>query len=266
MVAQLHRTLLDAMRRSRPASLHRPVTVAEIYQDLVPYKTARSILGFDMNADYEHTLLRLLAGEGDYARIEPREVRDKLRLELESPNPDVGLFRNYAACDVWVNVEPAEGDDVTDPPDEDTSWEEEIVRSAGAPVSADAISAALENDDDEPDIEFVAEEDEDEEDAAEALPLRYHSPVPFEIAADNAAEDSAADVSQPRRTSPEAMDANCVFCGGDLPAGRLINFCPFCGSDQSQQPCPSCGELLEPLWRFCVACGVRVRRLGDHVN
>ena len=51
-----------------------------------------------------------------------------------------------------------------------------------------------------------------------------------------------------------------------LPADRLVNYCPHCGSDQSQQPCPSCGEILDPLWRFCIACGARVRPLGDHVN
>jgi hypothetical protein len=50
-----------------------------------------------LNADYEHALLRLLAGEGDLARIEPREVRDKLRLELESPNPNVGIFRRLCS-------------------------------------------------------------------------------------------------------------------------------------------------------------------------
>lgn len=265
MVAQLHRTLLDAMRRSRPASLHRPVTVAEIYQDLVPYKTARSALGFDMNADYEHTLLRLLAGEGDYARIEPREVRDKLRLELESPNPDVGLFRNYAACDVWVNGADADEDDNdSENLEEGMSWEEELVGPAN-PGTAEAISAALENDDDETEIVFVPDDDED--DVVEAEAVHYHSPAPFEIAAEETGQDAPADASIPRRTVPEGMEAsNCVFCGGDLPAARMINYCPFCGSDQSQQPCPSCGELLEPLWRFCVACGVRVRPLGDHVN
>lgn len=103
-VEQLHHSLVDALRRTRPQALNRPVTVAEIYQDLVPYRTARTEVGFEMNADYEHALLRLLAGEGDLARIEPREVRDKLRMELESPNPDVGLFRNYAACDVLVII------------------------------------------------------------------------------------------------------------------------------------------------------------------
>ena len=108
LVAQLHRSLVDALRRSRPDALHRPITVAEIYQDILPYRDARDAVGFEINADYEHTLLRLLAGEGDLARIEPREVRDKLRMELDSPNPDVGLFRSYAGCDVWVSLDPSE--------------------------------------------------------------------------------------------------------------------------------------------------------------
>lgn len=264
MVAQLHRTLIDAMRRSRPASLHRPVTVAEIYQDLVPYKTARSEIGFDLNADYEHTLLRLLAGEGDFARIEPREVRDKLRLELESPNPDVGLFRNYAACDVWVNVQGSDVDDVDIEEIEDAaSWEQELVQADPA-ASAEAIAAALDGDYEEPIIEFVAEEEADIEEIA---PIRFRAPTPFEIATEEGGTEKPVRPLAPRHAPPDLMEAsNCVFCGGDLPAGRMVNFCPFCGSDQSQQPCPSCGELLEPLWRFCVACGVRVRPLGDHVN
>ena len=64
----IHETLADALRR-RPQAFDAPVTVAEIYQDLVPYRAVRSALGFDMNADYEHTLLRLLAGEEDLARL-----------------------------------------------------------------------------------------------------------------------------------------------------------------------------------------------------
>ena len=205
LVAQLHRTLVDALRRSRPGALHHPITVAEIYQDILPYRDARKAVGFDINADYEHALLRLLAGEGDLARIEPREVRDKLRMELDSPNPDVGLFRSYAGCDVWVSIDPSE-------------------------------------------------------DAPRA-------PVRFEIASDMAADEA------PRMSAlPEDLDDSngdtvpCAFCSGELPADRSVNFCPFCGTDQSRQPCPSCGEMLEPLWRFCVSCGTRVGTLGDHVN
>ena len=250
----LHRTLVDALRRTRPGALRRPVTVAEIYQDLVPYRTARSEVGFEMNADYEHTLLRLLAGEGDFARIEPREVRDKLRMELESPNPDVGLFRTYAACDVWVNVqdaadgsEQAAADDVVD-----ESWEEEFVGpTSTVAASPRAIQEAL-----GVPFEIATPEDmEDEEDEDE-----------FE----DVAEKEEEFLDRTAESGPEYVDdldsRACAFCGGDLPGGRMVNFCPFCGTDQAQQPCPSCGEMLDPLWRFCIACGARVRPLGDHVN
>jgi len=244
VVAQLHRTLLDAMRRARPASLDRPVTVAEIYQDLVPYKTARTAIGFDMNADYEHTLLRLLAGEGDYARIEPREVRDKLRLELESPNPDVGMFREYADCDVWVSGDEM-GPGAYQAGEADELWEDELVETEPPPDSEE-IRAALEGELYEPVIEFEPEPEARAPQKRKPHPQRPR--VPFEIAGE----------------TPEAP--TCVFCGGDLPTGKMVNFCPFCGSDQSQQPCPSCGEMLEPMWRFCVSCGARVRAFGDHLN
>ncbi|MGQ0814217.1 MAG: zinc ribbon domain-containing protein [Gemmatimonadota bacterium] len=234
VVAQLHRSLVDAMRRSRPGSLHHPVTVAEIYRDLLPYREARTAIGFDMNADYEHALLRLLAGEGDLARIEPREVRDKLRMELESPNPDVGLFRNYAACDVWVSIDDLA--DAAETAEAASSWEDEFLNDdAGA----------------EADIEF----EEDDEPQTQPVP-EPHAPPRFEIAADQTAAQGTVDAEQ----------VACAFCGAELPDGRPVNFCPFCGSDQSQQPCPSCGEMLEPLWRYCVACGARSRPLGDHVN
>lgn len=250
VVAQLHRTLVDALRRSRPGSLHRPVTVAEIYQDLVPYRAARERVGFEMNADYEHALLRLLAGEGDLARVEPREVRDKLRMELDSPNPNVGIFRNYAACDVWVSMEGVEepGDDAAG---EEYETQDEITEEA----------SSWEN-------EFVGPEDAAQEDESEIdtidveLEEAAHA-TPFEIATDTVAE---AEADEPVHAPESMVPVVCGFCNADLPADRIVNFCPFCGHDQSQQPCPGCGEMLDPLWRFCVQCGTRVRPLGDHIN
>lgn len=105
---RLHRALVAAIKDKRNGEFGRPVTVAEIYQELIPYRVIRGTVGFDMNADYEHTLLRLLAGEQDFAQIEPAEVREQLRLELESPNPNVSLFRNFANCDVFVAVQQGE--------------------------------------------------------------------------------------------------------------------------------------------------------------
>lgn len=241
VITQLHRTLVDALRRSRPGALDRPVTVAEIYQDLLPYRAARSEIGFEMNADYEHALLRLLAGEGDFARIEPREVRDKLRMELESPNPNVGVFRNYAACDVWISVDDVDADGAP-------TWEQEFLGE--------------DEDEDEAEIELELEAEADAEPDAEPESVKEPYSAPrFEIAAQQPAEQPVDEPSDEMSHS----DA-CAFCGADLPHDRIVNFCPFCGTDQSQQPCPSCGELLDPLWRFCVSCGTRVRPLGDHVN
>jgi hypothetical protein len=101
-VDRIYGALVEAILDTRTGSFAAPVTVAEIYQDLVPYRMVRSVLGFNMNADYEHTLLRLLAGAGELARLEPMEAAAELREELESPNPNVGLFRKFAGCDVWI--------------------------------------------------------------------------------------------------------------------------------------------------------------------
>lgn len=105
VVARLHRCLLEAMQDRGSDQLDRPVTVAEIYQDLVPYRNTRASIGVELNADYEHALLRLLSGEGGYVRLEPAAAREELQLELKAPNPYVGLYRKFAACDVWVTRE-----------------------------------------------------------------------------------------------------------------------------------------------------------------
>jgi hypothetical protein len=102
VVERLLAALADALRRTRKDPFNSPVTVAEIYQDLIPYRSVRTALGFQMTADYEHTVLRMLAGEKELARLEPEEAREELRAELDMPNPNVGLFRKFAACDVWI--------------------------------------------------------------------------------------------------------------------------------------------------------------------
>jgi predicted amidophosphoribosyltransferase len=59
----------------------------------------------------------------------------------------------------------------------------------------------------------------------------------------------------PTENRMAARNNGCPFCGGDLPADRLIKFCPHCGNDLSRRPCSKCGEILDPKWRFCVNCG-----------
>jgi hypothetical protein len=106
IVTRLYRALVEELfRRDHPED--RPVKVSALYQDLVPYQDVRSTLDVELNADYEHALLRLLSGERDLLRLEPAEAREELRREVEAPYPFVGLFRKFSASDVWVKM-PAE--------------------------------------------------------------------------------------------------------------------------------------------------------------
>jgi hypothetical protein len=49
--------------------------------------------------------------------------------------------------------------------------------------------------------------------------------------------------------------ANCRGCGGKLPTGLPVKFCPHCGAGQTPTKCPQCRTALEHSWRHCVTCG-----------
>jgi hypothetical protein len=283
LVERMHACLAEALVRGRERPFETPVSVAEIYQDLVPYRTVRGLIGFEMNADYEHTLLRLLAGEGDLARLEPVEARDELRDELNSPNPNVGLFRKFAACDVFVAVPrgvpvlpavaqaPVVTHGVTNAFD---AWESRsaIWKAPGEPAAEEGSDAsALEPGApvewaDEP-LELLLEEEVVEVEAA--VSSRAEVPaggVPFERAAtavpgpprepEDAGVQAASEPSFLNEAPPAVAAASrCAFCDAGLPQGRTVRFCPFCGADQAKVPCSDCGEPLERAWLYCIACG-----------
>jgi hypothetical protein len=225
-VRLLHRCLTRQLRHR--GGQEQPVTVAEIYQDLVPYRAVRSEIGVELNADYEHALVRLLAGEGGLARLEPAEVRAELQRELEMPDPNVTLYRKFAGCDVWVALDPV---------------------AAGAPDDGDGNGA---QDGSDPEVaipDWLATIDRKRAaSAASAAPAGGGRPTPPPAPA----RPEAAASPRPR---PEAARDTCPFCSAELPHGRPVRFCPQCGGDLERPPCRGCGELLEASWRYCVACG-----------
>jgi len=50
----------------------------------------------------------------------------------------------------------------------------------------------------------------------------------------------------------------CRYCGGALPMGRALHFCPNCGQNLQVKNCSACGAEVEDGWKFCVACGKAV--------
>lgn len=64
----------------------------------------------------------------------------------------------------------------------------------------------------------------------------------------------------PRTSSPPVSSAStaggsCRYCGGTLPDGRKVLFCPNCGQNLMVQRCPACGTELDIHWKFCITCG-----------
>lgn len=55
-----------------------------------------------------------------------------------------------------------------------------------------------------------------------------------------------------------ADGSRCRYCGGELPHGRLMNFCPHCGQNLQVLNCAACGAEVEAGWKFCVSCGKAV--------
>jgi hypothetical protein len=255
IIARFHGALVEALRQRDPEHLSRPFTVAEIYQDLVPYGAYRDVLGVEMNGDYEHALLRLLAGESDFLEMESEHALREIQEELQSVNPNTGLYREFAAVDVRLN--PAHIPDPADVEVHVPGAEEESDGSGwppateGDPVSdrdyiqvvplgAFAASGPL-------DPEMVDDE------PASAEPVETASPMSA-----YATEAELNPEPEEPSVSSQAVEAdNCRWCRETLPRRENLNFCPFCGTDVKLVPCISCGEAIEPEWRFCIACGAR---------
>ena len=87
---------------------------------------------------------------------------------------------------------------------------------------------------------------------------RFAPPAPREPASAPEPPAPAREVSKPQ--SAPLPPAICRACGGKLPPGRSVKFCPHCGESQVLTHCPECQTELEPAWRHCVACGAAVRR------
>lgn len=98
---RLHHALRGALQRAAPPA--RPPTIADVYQHLVPYRAMRGELGVWELAEYEHALLRLLSGEGGHVAVLAPQAVEEFRRELASPNPILGIYRDYPGAEVRLS-------------------------------------------------------------------------------------------------------------------------------------------------------------------
>ncbi len=74
-------------------------------------------------------------------------------------------------------------------------------------------------------------------------------------ARDPALTSGAAEEGKAAGTAP--APGACPACGRDLPHHERLKFCPHCGTNTREAPCPQCGEVLSREWRFCIVCGAK---------
>src|SRR6185503_6671942 len=96
------RHLVQTIQTRYPAYLSQPFEVAELYQNILPYRHHRRELGLETNQDYEMVLLQLLSGARDYLIID-EHMRDRLTRELAAPNPDPGAFREFSTSQISLS-------------------------------------------------------------------------------------------------------------------------------------------------------------------
>lgn len=174
------------------------VTVQQVATTVLPYRRWRDLLGLESAEEYEHTLLRLLAGERGYCEA-PAEMQAHLREVLAAPSPDLTAFQQYAAEAVTLVATPGPA-------------------PARPSVPARSSPPAMPS----PDLEAD-------------MPLPH-----------------------PRAVSPEALGGRCRYCNHDLPVGRQLIYCPYCGQNLTTLRCPACSTELELGWKFCLSCGRRL--------
>jgi double zinc ribbon protein len=254
---RMHRRLVHNIRAGFPDYLARPFEVSELYQVIIPYRHNRRELEIDTIQDYEVALLRLLSGERGYVAADPR-MQDALRRELESSNPDTSAYRAYATTQVSLTPAgpmtaiPAPGSRAA--ADSATASLDYTIAPAtnGAPAMAPAPAPAARA---EPVPRAAAEPPRPE--PAEVAASRPTMPVTAPPA-----PTAPSSSSSPNPMSTSASNAGfvstgggCRYCGGALPDGRRITFCPHCGQNLTVRHCPACGTELEVNWKFCTTCG-----------
>src|SRR5687767_10357471 len=230
---RMFRRLVHNARAGFPDLLTRSFEVSALYQTLIPYRLNRAELGIDSAEEYEITLMRLLSGTRGLLSGDP-DMQAALQAELESPNPDLSVFRAWGTASVSINAAAVRSLDhqspaaVRHPSPPASTRQAEMAGRATLEVPASALAEAG------------------------ALGVRAGG-------SKTAAPVATPPSSQPAPAAPavatHAHGNGCRYCGGELPDGRDAHFCPHCGQNLSVKQCPACSTELEVEWQFCITCG-----------
>jgi hypothetical protein len=265
---RMFRRLVYNIRAGFPDLIARPFEVSALHQHVIPYRLNRGELGIDTAEEYELTLMRLLSGARGLLNGDP-DMQSALRAELESPNPDLSLFRAWGTASVSIAATAIRALDGQSPPvvrspspASPTRQAEmagratlELPASGAAPVATMAPPQAPRAT--APGATSQAPKAAPAAPVAAAPAPKAPAPAAAKAPAPAAAKVVAAVAPVPV-AAPRTHGTGCRYCGGELPEGRDAHFCPHCGQNLSIKQCPACSTELEVEWQYCITCGRQV--------
>lgn len=99
---RMFHVLVRNLRANHPTQLNTAFTVADLHQQILPYRHFRRELGLETNQEYELILMELLTGARGYLDVDER-MRDQLGKELQSASPEPSRVREFAEAQLSVN-------------------------------------------------------------------------------------------------------------------------------------------------------------------
>lgn len=243
---RLYRRLVHNTRASAPELLGRPFEVSRIYQQLVSYRDNRNVLEFTTNDEYELALCQLLAGTRGFLQSEP-EMQHAVRAELESPNPDLSVYRGFSTARVSFGVDALRAEMLRPTPQSTRSV------AAPSPANQSIISARPTEAVDTP---MEQTRPAGVKQVTASVPPVAKAPAPSVPRPSTQPSSGAPSMPVARPVPPVSkLGASCRYCSGTLPEGRSVVFCPTCGHNLTVKHCPACNSELEVGWKFCITCG-----------
>lgn len=94
--------LVRNLQTKQPEAPRGPISVAELHQQILPYRHYRRELGIETNQEYELALMELLSGARGYLDVDER-LRDNLSRELAASSPEPSRVRDFADAQISVN-------------------------------------------------------------------------------------------------------------------------------------------------------------------
>ncbi len=86
-----------------PSRVSRPIPLAELKSDILPYRTNRRALKLESTEEYEELLMRLVSGQEELVSVAPAEVAEWCQRQLSSLTPDLSGIPGQATATLQVN-------------------------------------------------------------------------------------------------------------------------------------------------------------------